>query len=84
MSLDSAASHQKFIDKERLDFPLVVDDGSLAKVFGVPVRLGFASRQSILIGKDGKLLNIWRKVSPAGHAQQVLEAIKASDSPDSP
>jgi peroxiredoxin Q/BCP len=29
-----------------------------------------------LIGPDGKILNIWRKVKVPGHAQQVLEAIK--------
>ena len=74
VSMQGAASHRAFIEKERLPFSLVVDDGSVAKAFGVPVLGEFASRQTILIGPDGIVKKVWRSVSPSGHAEEVLAA----------
>src|ERR1700754_1607290 len=55
VSGDKADSQKAFRDKYKFPFPLVADtDGEVAKAFGVPVRLGFASRQSFLV-KDGKI-----------------------------
>ena len=34
-------------------------------------------RSTFLIGKDGKIARIWRKVKVPGHAEEVLEAVKA-------
>jgi peroxiredoxin Q/BCP len=34
-------------------------------------------RSTVLIGPDGKILQVWRKVKVAGHVQQVLETIRA-------
>ncbi|HHH11446.1 MAG TPA: peroxiredoxin [Sorangium sp.] len=75
VSMQSATSHQVFIDKERLPFALVVDDGHIAKAFGVPVLGEFASRQTILIAPDGTVKKVWRNVSPDGHAKEVLAAV---------
>ncbi len=75
VSLQDAASHQAFIDKYDFPFPLVVDDGTIAKAFGVPVSGEFASRQSFLIGDDGKLVAVWRQVNPGSHADDVLGAL---------
>jgi peroxiredoxin Q/BCP len=33
-------------------------------------------RDTFLIGKDGKIAAIWRKVKVDGHAQEVLEAAR--------
>ncbi len=75
VSSQDAGSHQAFIDKYDLPFPLVVDsDGAVAKAFKVPTRLGYASRQSFLIGKDGKLKAVWLDVNPSEHAAAVLAA----------
>lgn len=79
VSTQDADSHQGFIDKYDLPFALVVDDGKVAEAFGVPVRLGFAARQSFLIGTDGNMVAIWRDVDPAGHAAEVLAAIPRPD-----
>ncbi|MCC6523697.1 MAG: peroxiredoxin [Polyangiaceae bacterium] len=77
VSTQDAASHQAFIDKETLPFPLVVDvDGAIARAFHVPVKNGFAARQSFLVGADGKLEKVWLEVAPPEHAAQVLAAIK--------
>ena len=78
MSFDDAASHQSFIADNKLPFALVVDDGALADAFEVPHLAGFAKRQSVLIGADGRVKRIWRDVSPETHAAKVLEAAGGS------
>ncbi len=75
VSLQDAASHQAFIDKFDFPFPLVVDDGTMCDAFGVPHKGEFAMRQSFLIGADGNLIKVWRKVNPGTHAAEVLEAL---------
>ncbi len=75
VSTDDAKSHEAFIAKNDLPFPLVVDDeGEVAAAFGVPVRVGFAARQSVLIDGTGAIAAVWRDVDPATHAEQVLAA----------
>jgi peroxiredoxin Q/BCP len=79
ISTQDAASHKAFIDKERLPFNLAVDtSGAIARAFHVPLTLGLASRQSFLIGKDGKISKIWLKVTPASHAAELLAAAAAT------
>lgn len=73
VSMQDAASHKAFIEKHELPFDLVVDDGSVARAFDVPVKGEFASRHSFLL-KDGKVVKVWRKVSPPAHAKEVLAA----------
>jgi peroxiredoxin Q/BCP len=78
VSGQDAASHQAFIDKHSLPFPLVVDtDGAVSKAFHVPMRGTFAARQSFLIGKDGKIKQVWLEVNPKEHAAAVLAAAKS-------
>jgi len=78
VSTQDAVSHQAFIDKEKLPFDLAVDaGGAIAKAFQVPVNNGYAARQTFLIGADGKLKKIWRQVTPAGHAAEILAAAKS-------
>ena len=36
-------------------------------------------RTTVLVGADGRVARIWRKVKVDGHAAEVLEAAKASD-----
>ena len=85
VSMQDAASHTAFIEKHKLPFPLVVDaDRKVTASFGVPVRGGeFAARQTFLVGTDGKIKQIWREVTPAEHAKQVLDAAGASSAPAS-
>jgi peroxiredoxin Q/BCP len=78
VSLQDAASHQQFIDKYKLPFDLAVDTtGAVAKAFGVPVRGEYASRQTFLVGPDGKIKKVWLEVTPSGHAAQILAAAKS-------
>jgi peroxiredoxin Q/BCP len=77
VSTQDADTHKAFIAKHDLPFPLVDDsDKKVADAFGVPLTLGYASRQSFLIGRDGKLMHVWRDVDPAAHAADVLAAVR--------
>jgi peroxiredoxin Q/BCP len=78
VSTQDADSHKAFIDKHKLPFPLVVDtDGSVAKAFHVPMKGSYAARQSFLIGKDGKIKQVWLEVDPKEHAATVIAAARS-------
>lgn len=73
ISTDSDESHRKFAEHHRLPFHLVSDhDGSIAKAYRVPNRLGFLSRQTIVIGPDGNVKKVYRSVDVAKHAAEIL------------
>lgn len=76
VSTDSPEGQKKFQEKYHLPFTLIADtDKKVLEAFGVPHKLGFASRQAFLI-KDGKI--VWRDLSAstAQQAADVLEAIQ--------
>ena len=85
VSRDSLASHEKFRDKQGFKFDLVSDpDEKLCKKFDVIHEKTLYGRKfmgvvrsTFLIDADGKLLKEWRKVKVKGHAEEVLEAVKA-------
>jgi peroxiredoxin Q/BCP len=85
VSRDSVKSHDKFIDKEKLPFPLLSDaDEKLCKQFDVIKEkslygkkyLGI-ERSTFLLDPSGILRREWRKVKVPGHAEEVLEAAKS-------
>jgi thioredoxin-dependent peroxiredoxin len=85
ISKDSVKSHAKFIGKYDLKVDLGSDEsGAVCEAFGVWVEKSMYGRQymgieraTFLIGADGKLAKVWRKVKVAGHAADVLESTKA-------
>jgi peroxiredoxin Q/BCP len=87
VSRDSLQSHEKFRDKESLPFHLLSDpDEKLCALFDV-IRekslygrkyLGI-ERSTFLIDSQGVLRHEWRKVKVAGHAQEVLDALRDLD-----
>jgi peroxiredoxin Q/BCP len=83
VSADGAASHQKFIGKYKLPFPLLSDpDRKVMKkygAFGEKIMYGKKTvgviRSTVLIGKDGKVLRHWARVANAEkHPEQALAA----------
>ena len=82
VSLDDAESHKKFIGKYQLNFSLLCDeDAKVSRLYGVYKRKNmFAKlfwgieRSTFVIGPDGKLKKIFRKVKVDGHTEEVLEA----------
>ncbi len=85
VSRDSLASHEKFRDKQGFKFDLISDpDEKLCKKFDVIHEKSLYGkkfmgvvRSTFLIDADGKLRGEWRKVKVKGHAEEVLEAVKA-------
>lgn len=77
VSMQDASSHKAFIEKEKLPFDLAIDDGTVAKAFGVPLRGTLHARWTFLVGKDGNVKKIWRDVQPKDHAVEVLQAAQS-------
>jgi peroxiredoxin Q/BCP len=72
ISADSLESHKAFAENHQLPFLLVSDpNGEIAAKFGVPFNK-VAQRQTFVIGKDGTMKKIYRKVDVAGHSGAVL------------
>ncbi len=77
VSTQDNTSHKAFATKYNLPFPLLPDDkGELAAKYKVPVVGGVARRITYLIGKDGKIAQVWPAVNPVGHAGEILAAIQ--------
>jgi peroxiredoxin Q/BCP len=84
ISPDSSRSHERFTCKHELRLPLASDaDKTVAVAYGVWVEKTMygrtfmgVERATFLVGPDGKLARIWRKVSPKGHAEEVLQAVQ--------
>ncbi len=85
ISPDSLKKHANFRKKHGLTTPLAADESREAiegyGVWGEKTMFGRkymgVIRSTFLIGRDGKIARIWRKVRVPGHAEEVLEAAKA-------
>ena len=85
ISPDDEDSHKKFTEKMKIPYPLAVDSNNLISksygAFGPKKFMGKdyigINRSTFLIGKDGRILKIFRKVKPAGHSSDVLQAFVA-------
>ena len=77
VSFDSAASHQQFIAKYKLNFPLLADaDGKIAQSYGVKMSgRNMARRVSFLIGLDGKIVHVTDTPSADTHLSELQEAV---------
>ena len=77
VSFDSAESHQKFIEKHKLNFPLLTDtDGKIAEAYGVRIPgRNFARRVSFLIGLDGKIAHVTESPQADVHLSEMKDAI---------
>ncbi len=85
ISPDTAARHDKFKVKHKLNIQLAADtEKTTARGYGVWVEKSMYGRQymgversTFLIDAEGKISRIWRKVRVAGHAKEVLEAVQS-------
>ncbi|MEO1858015.1 MAG: peroxiredoxin [Rubritalea sp.] len=75
VSADKPTQQKAFASKYQLPFTLLADsDAKVMQAFGVPARAGrFAARQSFLI-KDGKVIWVDLKASPASQSQDAIAA----------
>jgi thioredoxin-dependent peroxiredoxin len=85
VSPDPMKPIEKFAEKFGLTFPLASDAGhKVAEAYGVWVQKSMygrtymgMERSSFLVGADGRIVKVWRKVKPEAHAAEVIAAAKA-------
>jgi peroxiredoxin Q/BCP len=85
VSPDNVKSHAKFKAKHGLGLDLAADEGkAMLEAYGVWVEKSMygrkymgVERSTFLIGPDGRIAKVWRKVKVPGHAEQVLAAARA-------
>ncbi len=84
VSIDDVKSHQKFKEKEHLNYPLLADtDKKVVNMYGVWKEKFFMgrkymgiSRESFLIDKKGVIVKHYEKVKPKEHAEEVIKDVK--------
>jgi len=83
VSPDSVESHREFRDKFDLTFPLLADEEhTVAEAYGVWKEKNMYGRKymgiersTFLIGEDGIIVDLWRKVKVKGHAERLAELL---------
>ncbi len=83
VSLDDASKHQKFIKKYDLPFSLLTDaDTAVATAYGSYGLKKFMGREymgvmrhTFVIGPDGTLEQVFLKVKPEPHAEEILACL---------
>ena len=84
ISPDSPESHAQFRAKFDLPYPLLADEGhAVAEQYGVWVEKSMygkkymgVERSTFVIGPDGKLEHVLRKVKPGEHLDLIVKTIK--------
>jgi thioredoxin-dependent peroxiredoxin len=84
VSTDDADSHRKFREHYELPFTLLVDeDARVSTVYGTWGEKVLYGRKSIgmtratfIIGPDGTLLRVWKRVTAADHGATILNALQ--------
>ena len=85
ISKDTVAKHEKFRDKHALAVPLLSDAEAQVceaydvwkekKMYGKSF-MGI-ERTTVLIDGEGRVARVWPKVKVPGHAEEVLDAVRA-------
>jgi peroxiredoxin Q/BCP len=86
ISPDGEESHAKFKQKHALPFTLLADpDHEVTEHYGFWGQKSFAGKKymgvecsTVVIGADGTVEKVFRRVKPADHAAQVLNALGSS------
>ena len=80
ISPDSVASHERFATKHRLNFPILADESHAVMAaygaWGPKKTLGHeyvgVTRKTVLVNPAGEIAKEYPKVTPLGHAGQIL------------
>ena len=80
ISTDNSKSHLNFSHKQSLPFTLLADpDGKVSSAYDALFKLGpvkFCKRHSFIIDPAGKIVKIYRSVSPSLHSQELLQDLQ--------
>lgn len=85
---DTVEAQAKFKAKHKLNFPLLADtEFKVIETYGARRMKSFLGkmflgivRMTFWIDPDGKLREIWDNVTPKGHAEEVLAALRERES----
>ena len=83
VSTQDEASHRRFTEKHRLNFPLLADeDGAVGRAYGTiggggllsaaKAILGVADRVTFIIDEKGRIAHVIDRPDAANHAEEVL------------
>jgi peroxiredoxin Q/BCP len=84
VSNDDIKSHRHFQAKEKLPFQLLADvDAKVSNLYGVYGTTEYGAgkkwtgitRTTFVIGKDGRIAQVWPKVNVSGHVDDVLKFV---------
>ncbi len=86
VSADNVKKHGKFTQKFSLNFPLLSDpERQLIEPMGVWVEKSMygkkymgVARSTFVVNAHGKIEQVWEKVKPEGHAEEVLGYLKGT------
>ncbi|TYB81600.1 thioredoxin-dependent thiol peroxidase [Maritimibacter fusiformis] len=85
ISKDSVKKQENFVSKQDLGMPILSDaEGEVCETYGVWAEkkmygktfMGI-QRTTVLIDAEGRIARVWEKVKVAGHAEEVLDAVRA-------
>jgi peroxiredoxin Q/BCP len=81
VSLDTADSHKEFCAKEGLSFKLLADtDSKVSDAYGSVMDYNgtkYSARNTFIIDPKGKIAQVFMKVKPTPHSEEVLAALAA-------
>jgi peroxiredoxin Q/BCP len=79
VSVDSPDSHKDFCAKQGLHFKLLADtEKKVSQDYdSLMMIIHLSSRNTFLIGPDGKIAKVWMGVSPGKHSEEVLAALSS-------
>ena len=79
VSLDTAESHKEFCAKEGLSFKLLADtDSKVSDAYGSVMDYNgqkYSARNTFIIDPKGKIAQVFLKVKPTPHSEEVLAAL---------
>lgn len=81
VSVDTAESHKEFCAKEGLNFKLLSDvDAKVSEAYGSIMEyngMKLSARNTFIIDPKGKVAQVFMKVKPTPHSEEVLAALVA-------
>ena len=86
VSKDDIRSHQRFVEKQCITFPLISDTSlvlhhqfsTLSKKTMFGKEYEWTIRSTFVLDRDGNILHEWRNVSAQGHADSVYQSLLSS------
>jgi peroxiredoxin Q/BCP len=76
-SVDAPETNAKFAASLGIDYPILSDPTkAVSRAYGVLGATGMASRWTVYIGRDGRILEIDKKVRAASHGADVAERLQ--------